>query len=103
MNALVPTEKIWCNGAFIRRGDAHIHVLSHAVSYASSVFEGVRCFDIPVVETPIPREMLYVADEVFLAGTAAEKLQREFFAAARGLRPDRHGWLTAVEVCEAVI
>jgi len=79
---------------------------------------------IPVEETPIPREMLYIADEVFLAGTAAEispvrsvdripvgcgargpvteRLQSEFFAIARGLRPDRHGWLAAVEVCENV-
>src|SRR5438876_6906822 len=28
--------------------------------------------DIPVVETIIPREMLYIADEVFFSGTAAE-------------------------------
>lgn len=39
-----PTEKIWRNGEFIRWEDATIHVLSHVVSYGSSVFEGIRCY-----------------------------------------------------------
>ena len=73
---------------------------------------------ITVVETIIPREMLYIADEVFFTGTAAEitpirsidrivvgtgrrgpvaeRLQKEFFAILDGAKPDRHGWLTAV-------
>lgn len=73
---------------------------------------------IPVVESLIPREMLYIADEVFFTGTAAEitpirsvdripvgtgrrgpiaeKLQKEFFAIVKGEKADRHGWLTAV-------
>src|SRR5260370_17958708 len=41
---LTPTKKIWHNGRFIRWEDAHIHVLSHVVSYGSSVFEGIRCY-----------------------------------------------------------
>jgi branched-chain amino acid aminotransferase len=41
---LKPTEKIWHNGNFIPWGDATIHVLSHVVSYGSSVFEGIRCY-----------------------------------------------------------
>ncbi len=41
---LVPTEKIWRNGQFIPWNDAQIHVLSHVVSYGSSVFEGIRCY-----------------------------------------------------------
>ena len=74
--------------------------------------------DIPLVETIIPREMLYIADEVFFSGTAAEitpirsidriqigkgrrgpvaeRLQKEFFAVINGTKPDRHGWLTPV-------
>lgn len=40
-----PTEKIWRNGEFIRWEDATIHVLSHVVSYGSSVFEGIRCYE----------------------------------------------------------
>ncbi len=73
---------------------------------------------IPVVETIVPREMLYIADEVFFSGTAAEitpirsidrivvgsgargpiaeRLQKEFFAIINGTKPDRHGWLTPV-------
>ena len=39
-----PTEKIWHNGKFISWDDARIHVLSHVVSYGSSVFEGIRCY-----------------------------------------------------------
>lgn len=73
---------------------------------------------IPVKETVIPREMLYLADEVFFVGTAVEitpirsvdhiqvgkgaagpitrKLQEEFFAITTGNNPDRHHWLTPV-------
>src|SRR5580704_13682483 len=43
--ALKPTEKIWHNGKLIRWEDATIHVLSHVVSYASAVFEGLRCYE----------------------------------------------------------
>jgi branched-chain amino acid aminotransferase len=39
------TEKIWHNGRFIAWDEAKIHVLSHVVSYASAVFEGVRCYE----------------------------------------------------------
>src|SRR5262249_40369847 len=41
---LTPTKKIWHNGRFINWNDAQIHVLSHGVSYGSSVFEGIRCY-----------------------------------------------------------
>ena len=44
---LTPTEKIWHNGRFIAWQDATIHVLSHVVSYGSSVFEGLRCYATP--------------------------------------------------------
>ncbi|MDP2996674.1 MAG: branched-chain amino acid transaminase [Bryobacterales bacterium] len=44
---LTPTEKIWHNGTFIPWQDAKIHVLSHVVSYGSSVFEGIRCYQTP--------------------------------------------------------
>jgi branched-chain amino acid aminotransferase len=66
--------------------------------------------DIPIVEGLIPREMLYIADEVFFTGTAAEvtpirsidkiavgsgkpgpltlRLQKEFFDLIQGVRED---------------
>jgi branched-chain amino acid aminotransferase len=72
----------------------------------------------PVRETVLPREALYVADEAFFVGTAAEvtpirsvdriqigagrrgpiteALQRAFFDVINGAVPDRHGWLTYV-------
>ena len=76
-------------------------------------------FGYEVHEQAIPREMLYLADEVFLTGTAAEitpvrsvdrmvigsgrrgpvtkRLQDEFFGIVLGEIPDRHGWLTFVK------
>ncbi|MBM3776425.1 MAG: branched chain amino acid aminotransferase, partial [Acidobacteria bacterium] len=44
---LTPTKKIWHNGRFIDWQDATIHVLSHVVSYGTSVFEGIRCYRTP--------------------------------------------------------
>ena len=66
----------------------------------------------------VPREALYIADEVFVVGTAAEvtpirsidkikvgtgrrgpvteALQRAFFDVINGETPDTHGWLTYV-------
>ncbi len=43
--ALKKTEWIWHNGKLIPWDDAQIHVLSHVVSYGSSVFEGIRCYE----------------------------------------------------------
>ena len=41
------SEKIWHNGRFIPWDDAKIHVLSHVVNYGSSLFEGIRCYELP--------------------------------------------------------
>jgi len=41
------TEKIWHNGKLIKWEDATLHVMSHVVHYGSSVFEGVRCYELP--------------------------------------------------------
>jgi branched-chain amino acid aminotransferase len=71
-----------------------------------------------IIEKPMPRENLYLADEIFLTGTASEvtpvrsvdritvgdgkvgpitrALQQEYLAIAKGEKPDRHGWLTMV-------
>lgn len=37
--------KIWHNGKMINWDDANIHVMSHVVHYASSLFEGIRCYN----------------------------------------------------------
>jgi branched-chain amino acid aminotransferase len=39
--------KIWMNGKLIPWKEATIHVMSHVVSYGSSVFEGIRCYETP--------------------------------------------------------
>jgi len=74
--------------------------------------------NIPVKEAVIPREMLYIVDELFFVGTAVEvtpirsvdhiqigkgvagpitrRIQEEFFALTSGSKPDRHNWLTPV-------
>ena len=41
------TEKIWHNGKLINWDDATLHVMSHVVHYGSSVFEGIRCYELP--------------------------------------------------------
>jgi branched-chain amino acid aminotransferase len=84
----------------------------------NSVMTICRDLDIPVVEQIIPREMLYIANEVFFCGTAAEitpirsidrikvgngargpitkLVQDEFFALTSGAKADRRGWLSYV-------
>lgn len=38
---------IWKDGEFIRWEDATVHVMSLAVQFAASVFEGIRCYETP--------------------------------------------------------
>jgi branched-chain amino acid aminotransferase len=88
-----------------------------------SVITLARDLGYTVQETVIPREALYIADEVFFVGTAAEvtpvrtidkikigsgrrgpvteALQTAFFDVINGERPDTHGWLTYVYEEEA--
>ena len=82
----------------------------------NSIMTICRDLDIPVSEQVIPREMLYISNEVFFCGTAAEvtpirsidrikigngargpitkRIQDEFYGLATGAKPDRHGWLS---------
>jgi branched-chain amino acid aminotransferase len=36
---------IWVNGRLVPHEDATVHVLSHALHYGTSVFEGIRCYE----------------------------------------------------------
>ncbi len=98
---------------------------------ANSVLRGItrdsvlvlaRQFGIPVVEQALPRELLYVCDEAFFTGTAAEvthlrsvdrilvgdgtmgpvtkTLHDAYFNILNGLAEDRFHWLTPVAVRE---
>lgn len=38
---------IWFNGKMVPWAEANVHVLTHAIHYGTSVFEGIRCYDTP--------------------------------------------------------
>jgi len=107
----------------IRNGVLHTAPLGNSVLPGitrDSVLQIARDLGIPIIEQQIPRESLYIADEVFFTGTAAEitpirsvdkinvangkigkvtqAIQQEFFAIVRGEKADRHNWLMPVGV-----
>jgi branched-chain amino acid aminotransferase len=121
------------NGLVSEGSGENIFVVRNGVLYtpplANSALSGItrdsvltiaRHLGLPVTEQAMPRELLYIADEVFFTGTAAEvspirsidriligdgkpgeitrKIADEFFGIANGLKPDRFGWLTPVKV-----
>ena len=110
----------------VHQGSLHTPPLGNSILPGitrDSVLQLAKEMAIPVVEQLIPREMLYIADEVFFSGTAAEitpirsvdkitvgkgaigpvtkALQREFFNIVNGAVPDRFHWLTPVPVSSA--
>ena len=107
----------------VRNGVLHTAPLGNSVLPGitrDSVMQIARDLGIKIVEQQIPRESLYIADEVFLTGTAAEitsirsvdkitvgkgklgsmtkALQAEFYGIVRGEKADRYDWLTPVAV-----
>jgi branched-chain amino acid aminotransferase len=84
-----------------------------------SIMKIAAQLQLPLVETNIPREMLYIADEVFFTGTAAEvtpirsidripvgsghrgpiteRIQKRYFEVVSGQVEDQFHWLTPVE------
>src|SRR4030095_1974271 len=121
-------------GGYVSEGSGeNIYVVRdgkiHTPPLANSVLPGItrdtvmrlaEDLGIPIVESMVPREMLYIADEVFFSGTAAqttpsrtidriqigkgrrgpvaEALQKEFFGIINGTKPDRYSWLLPVHV-----
>lgn len=121
------------NGYLSEGSGENLFIIRGGVLYttplANSVLSGItrasvitlaKQLGIEVVEQALPREMLYIADEAFFTGTAAEvthlrsvdrilvgdgtmgpitsALHEEFFGIVNGLKPDRHNWLTPVNV-----
>ncbi|MDW0233123.1 MAG: branched chain amino acid aminotransferase, partial [Nitrososphaeraceae archaeon] len=37
-------KKIWMDGSLVDWNKATIHILTHALHYATAVFEGIRCY-----------------------------------------------------------
>jgi branched-chain amino acid aminotransferase len=90
-----------------------------------SIMQMAQEMEIPVLERDIPREWLYIADELFFCGTAVEispirsvdhisigngkrgpltrRLQERFFGIIHGRLADEFGWLTAVPVGETAV
>jgi branched-chain amino acid aminotransferase len=46
-SALVGSDWIWKDGEFVAWDDAQIHILTVAVQFGASVFEGIRVYDTP--------------------------------------------------------
>jgi branched-chain amino acid aminotransferase len=44
---ITPTKYIWFNGELVPWEKATVHVMTHALHYGSSVFEGIRCYSTP--------------------------------------------------------
>ena len=121
------------NGLVSEGSGENIFVVRNGVLYtpplANSALSGItrdsvltiaRHLGLAVTEQSLPRELLYISDEVFFTGTAAEvspirsidrivigdgkpgeitkSIADEFFGIANGLKPDRFGWLTPVKV-----
>ena len=124
------------SGNISERSGQNIFIVRDGVIYTpplgSSILGGItrdsvmtlaRDLGYTVSESIIPREALYIADEVFFVGTAAEvtpvrsvdkqkigagsrgpvtqALQQAFFDVINGEVPDTHGWLTYVYPAEA--
>jgi branched-chain amino acid aminotransferase len=121
------------NGYLSEGSGENLFIVRNGVLYtsplANSVLNGItrdavltlaRHLGIPIVEQALPRELLYICDEAFFTGTAAEvtplrsvdriliadgkagpitqQLSEEFFGIVNGIKPDRFGWLTPVKV-----
>ena len=105
----------------VRNGDVWTPPLSSSVLPGitrDSVITLIRELGIHLVEETVPREMLYIADELFFTGTAAEitpvrsvdrvaigsgrrgpitkRIQDEFFGILSGVKEDQHHWLTYI-------
>jgi branched-chain amino acid aminotransferase len=123
------------NGYISEGAGENIFVIRDGVVYSpgvgSSILQGItrdcvltllKELGYEVRHEPFPREMLYIADEIFFTGTASEitpvrsvdrivigsgkrgvvtkAVQDEFFALTSGQKPDRYGWLTYVKQAE---
>jgi branched-chain amino acid aminotransferase len=75
--------KIWLDGKLVEWRDANVHILTHAMHYASSVFEGERCYSGKIFKSRLHSERLkksanlidfeipYTVDEIEAAKRAA--------------------------------
>jgi branched-chain amino acid aminotransferase len=113
------------NVFIVRDGILHTPPIGNSVLAGitrDSVVTIARDMGFEVREQTLPREMLYIADEVFFVGTAVEvtpirtvdrapigrgrrgpiteAIQQRFFQIVKGEAPDTHGWLQPVEALQ---
>lgn len=133
LNGYVEGIALDVNGYVSEASGANIFIVRHGKlltpPLGNSVLPGItrdaviriaEDIGVSLVEQMIPREMLYLAEEVFFCGTASEitpvrsidkinvnngitgpitlALQREFFGIVNGSLADRHAWFTKVAV-----
>jgi len=109
------------NVFIVREGVIHTPPVGNSVLWGitrDSVMTIARELGFDVREQTLPRETLYIADEVFFVGTAVEvtpirsvdrvkvgrgrrgpvteAIQQRFFQIVKGEAPDTHGWLQSV-------
>jgi branched-chain amino acid aminotransferase len=137
VNGYVEGIALDVNGYLSEGSGENLFIVRNGVLYtsplANSVLNGItrdsilvlaRQLGIPVVEQALPRELLYICDEAFFTGTAAEvthlrsvdrilvgdgsmgpvttALHKAFFDIVSGAAQDRYNWLTPVNVRETV-
>jgi branched-chain amino acid aminotransferase len=137
VNGYVEGIALDVNGYLSEGSGENLFIVRNGVLYtsplANSVLNGItrdsilvlaRQLGIPVVEQALPRELLYICDEAFFTGTAAEvthlrsvdrilvgdgtmgpvttALHNAFFDIVSGATPDKYNWLTPVKVRETV-
>jgi len=135
VNGYVEGIALDTNGYLSEGSGENLFIVRGGVLYtsplANSVLNGItrdsilvlaRQMGIPVVEQSLPRELLYICDEAFFTGTAAEvthlrsvdrimvgngkmgpiteALHKAFFDIVSGAAADRYNWLTRVKVRE---
>ena len=119
------------NGMLSEGSGQNVFVVHHGTVYTptvngtllhgitrNAIITLVRDLGLPMVEQELPREMLYMADEIFLTGTASEvtpvrsvdriqigngrrgpvttQVQQRFLDLVKGVGEDPYGWLTYV-------
>jgi branched-chain amino acid aminotransferase len=119
------------NGMLSEGSGQNVFVVHHGTVYTptvngtllhgitrNAIITLVRDMGLPIVEQELPREMLYMADEIFLTGTASEvtpvrsvdriqtgngrrgpittQVQQRFLDLVKGVGEDPYGWLTYV-------
>jgi branched-chain amino acid aminotransferase len=137
VNGYVEGIALDTNGYLSEGSGENLFIVRDGVLYttplANSVLNGItrdsilvlaRQLGIPIVEQALPRELLYICDEAFFTGTAAEvthlrsvdrilvgdgsmgpvtsALHKAFFDIVSGAAPDKYNWLTPVNVRETV-